>query len=164
MRRGPGTRRRFALATALAIAGVVVAVAIAPLVAEGAIGLFDYNGQIVGDPTSEIGFNVERGANGHRKVGAFTTNGLAYTCASDPAGETDALALDEVFRVNRDGEFGGTTTLVVSSQDPTARLHGQLRRHGRARGTIRITGELADPGSDCDTGRQDWRAFRGALG
>ena len=158
-RQRSGNRLKGAGAAALAVCGVLAAAAVIPT---AALALFqrDYWGQITGDPTSEIDFNVVK-TNSGKKVKRMIFNGLSYECESAPSGEVeDFMKVTGSFRVSH-GEFSGRREVKPLTEiDPTARVKGEFSPGGVASGTIRVKGELAGPGSNCDTGTLDWTAAK----
>jgi hypothetical protein len=148
-------RRRtgFALATALAIAAIV------PLVAS-AIAQNEWSGHVKGDPDSFVTFDVRKNDEGVRRVRDVILGGIDFTCEDDSDGQTTAVTVEGKFRV-RDGRFGGERDAIVQGIDPRAFFAGKFLPGKRAKGTLRLRGELdpqGHPGLRCRTGLQEWRA------
>jgi len=124
----------------------------------------NYHGNVKGDPRpgSGLSFDLVKTKNG-KSVRKVVASGLDYTCEGGSPGDTSAVILEGGFPVN-DRKFGGRTDATIAGFDPPARFAGRLRNGGRATGVIRVKGELdpkGQPGVDCDTDRQEWRAQRG---
>jgi hypothetical protein len=125
-----------------------------------AFALGDYSGEIKGDPSSGLTWDVKN-TQGGRKVRSIILTGVNFTCEKGSPGETAGVVLDEKFRVGEDGNWGGNSNAVISGFDPPARITGRLKPGGKASGTFRMKGELdpkGQPGVDCKTGLQEWRA------
>jgi hypothetical protein len=155
-----GLRCRAGLA--LAFAAVVGAVAAAP-----ALGAFisEYQGPVKGDPSATVGFNLRKSANGVKRVKGFFESEVQYTCRGGASGRANPLAMEEGgFRVKH-GEFNGSTSFLTPIGDPRLTVKGELRPHGAARGTLRLTGHLdqTTPSARCDTGKVEWRAEKNPV-
>lgn len=124
-----------------------------------AFGIFasDYAGHIKDDPTTDVAFSAKRTEAGTRKVTGFIADRVTFECEADPPGRTDPLRIKGKFPVEH-GEFSGTGEAVGIPADPTGKVKGELLPGHKARGSVRLFGELGGMGSDCDTGWQDWRA------
>jgi hypothetical protein len=106
-----------------------------------------------------MGFNVVKTDAG-KKVRGMLLDGLPYECEEEPAGATEGHRVLGSFKV-QNREFGGTRDAVDAELvDPTAKVTGKLKPGGKAKGTIRLKGAIAGPGSDCDTGRLEWKALK----
>jgi len=147
--------KRFVPATAIALLLAAVA-------ASGAFAFaasFDYTGQVKGNPTANIGFNVKRSA-GHPKVADFTIARIPYTCSDAPSGATTGWRFVPKMRVQSDRTFSGRGDWVELPVDPSGSVSGKLRRGGVAVGDFKIRGELAGPGTHCRSGLLEWRATK----
>jgi hypothetical protein len=112
-----------------------------------------YEGQIVGEPGSEVSFEIVRKK--HKKVVFFSARKLTTACPSGP----ETVSFDGLrFRL-RDGAFGGSNPVPAGDPRPTAHavLDGDLGRRGRASGTVQVI-EQFDFFAACDTGELRWTA------
>jgi hypothetical protein len=155
-----GLRSRALLA--LAVAAVVGALVAAP-----ALGAFfaDYQGPVKGDPIASVGFNLRKSANGVKRVKGFFESEVEYTCEGGASGRATPLAMEEGgFRVKH-REFSGSSSFLTPVGDPRLTVKGELRPHGLARGTLRLTGHLDEttPSARCDTGKVEWRAEKNVV-
>jgi hypothetical protein len=50
--------------------------------------------------------------------------------------------------------------VVDPNTDPAAKLTGKFKPGHQAKGTIKVTGELAGPGSNCHSVTTDWTATK----
>jgi hypothetical protein len=144
----------------------VAAVAVVAISATAlAFGLGEYNGNVKGDPSSGLWFEVRQTEDG-RRVKDIGGAGFDFTCDEGTPGDTSGVGLERSFKVE-DGSFGGTSNAVILGFDPPAKITGRLKRGGRATGTIRMKGELdpeGQPGIECKTGVLEWRAEKGPPG
>ena len=156
-----------------ALAGVVV---IALAAVPAGAGMFsytnDYEGLVERDRGTYFGFDVVR--RGEATKVARVTARLAYTCTSGSGGRASARARGKL-RIT-DGTFAGTLEVPPDQIPVRARggpgtmtyaVAGELRRRGRARGTIDAVIRFSEaprggPGLRCYSGKVDWRARRGA--
>lgn len=170
MRRRGAPRGRI-LRWTLAIVATAAAAAI-----PASAGMFaytnDYEGLVERDPGTYFGFDVVR--RGDMTKAAKVTARLAYTCTSGGGGRATAQARGKL-RI-RDGAFAGKLEVPPDQIPVRARgaatmtyaVVGELRRRGRARGTIdaviRFSGAPRGGGDEtrCYSGKVDWRAKRGA--
>lgn len=143
------------------LVAVAATVALATAIPASALLLGGYNGHVVGQPNTTVAFELERTDSG-RRVQNFIVSNIPYTCEGGGSGTTGQLVAEGGFRVRR-GEFSGTREVIDSAQDPIT-VHGELRRGGLARGTLKVFGPLAGGGTDCTSGRLDWRAERDQTG
>jgi hypothetical protein len=130
-----------------------------------------YEGRAERDPFTYFGFDITS-QDGRKKVAKVTAR-LSYQCAGGSGGRATARARGKL--AIEDGAFAGRLS-VPQDQIPTrARgastmtydLTGELRRRGRARGTIDAVIRFAAAprrrgGNRCYSGKLDWRARRGA--
>lgn len=153
--------RRLLILGAVPIA--MLAAAGAPAIIVGPDGGTHY-GQFKGDPDSGISFRMKRTESGNRRIVDVFASGQNYTCSGDgKPGETSQASLNRGFRVKPDRTFGGKADATILGFDPPARFRGKVRRHGRVVGTLRLHGEIEpfeQPGANCDTGVQQWKAKR----
>ncbi len=56
--------------------------------------------------------------------------------------------------------FEGKGDWVGLPFDPVGKVSGRLKPGGDAKGSFKLTGELAGPGTHCRTGLVDWKATR----
>ena len=157
-----GNRRRWRAGLALAIAAMIGAATAVP-----AFGVFltQYEGPVKGDPIATVGFNLRKSANGVKRVKGFFESQVQYTCEGGASGRASPLAVEEGgFRVKH-GEFSGSSSFLTPVGDPRLTVKGELRPHGVARGTLRLTGHLDEttPSARCDTGKVEWRALKRAV-
>jgi hypothetical protein len=120
----------------------------------------EWGGNLRGDQDSFISFDTERSATGKKRVVHVFFGGIDMTCPKGTDGETSGVSLIGGFRV-RHGEFGRKADAVISGFDPPAKLTGEFKPGKRAVGTIRLRGELdpqGQPGVNCRTGLQEWKA------
>jgi hypothetical protein len=123
---------------------------------------FDYIGQVKGQDGSSVGFSVGRSASGRKRVTQFTVTRVAYECRDASPGVTDGWLLDRGIRVKA-RRFEGRGDWVGLPLDPVGKVTGKLRRRGRASGSFKIRGELAGPGTHCNTGLVSWRASKNPI-
>ena len=147
--------KRLPVPRALAAAAAVVLLCVAG--ARGAVTEREYAGSQ--DNGRPMGFDIKKTSHGKKIKNVFAE--IEFTCdGGDPGG--NVAFLDGSFRVAKDDTFGGRTTSTVQPfTDPKAKLTGKLRPHHKAKGTIRVHGELDpvdQPGLNCDTGTVDWKA------
>jgi hypothetical protein len=140
---------------------LVVAVVAGLLALGGATALGfdvgDYHGNVDGDPIGQVAFNVSK-KHGVRRVTEFTVNGVAYSCdVGPPTGRSGGMQLLDRMRVKGDGTFSGKGEFTIIEGDPSGRVDGRFV-NGKVKGSFKIRGELAEPGSDCRTAEQDWHA------
>ena len=166
--RHPLAGGRVALTLAVAALGLLLAI---PAQAGPKFSDNAYEGRVERDPFTYFGFDVVTGG-GQKKV-AHVTARLAYSCAGGSGGRATARARGKL--PIEDGAFAGRLS-VPENQIPirarggssmTYDVAGQLRRRGRARGTIdaviRFVGAPRRGGvTRCYSGKVDWRAKRGA--
>ena len=142
--------------------GLVVALTAGGLVLGTATALGfsvgDWNGRPTGDPSGQVAFDVTK-HDGVKKVRQFTVFKVTYTCEADPSGRTEGMQLIEPMRVHGDGTFSGEGEFTILMGDPSGTVEGKFA-NGKAKGSFKVKGELAGPGSDCKTGRQDWTATK----
>ena len=148
---------------------ILIGVPAAMLGAAGALAIIGpsegtHNGHFKGDPESGISFRMKRTEAGHRRIVDVFASGQNFTCAGDgEPGETSLTSLNRGFRVKPDRTFGGKADATILGFDPPARFRGKVRRRGRVVGTLRLHGEIdpfEQPGANCDTGTQEWKARR----
>ena len=122
----------------------------------------DYQGEVQDGP-GELTFNVEKEA-GKRRVESVTVLGVAYTCTVGSDGQTEeGLEYQKGIKVKPDRTFSRRQIEVLYVPgDPEGSFSGKLKQHGKASGKLRVTGELDGAGSDCTTGRLEWKAERTA--
>jgi hypothetical protein len=123
---------------------------------------FDYVGQVAGQDGSSVGFSVVRSASGRKRVKEFTVTRVVYRCRDAPPGVTDGWAFDGGMRI-RSRRFEGKSDWIGLPLDPVGKVSGKLRRGGVAKGSFKIRGELAGPGTHCRTGLVDWRASKNPI-
>ncbi len=123
---------------------------------------FDYVGDAKGQDGSSVGFSLTRSASGRKRVVDFTVTRVAYQCRDALPGLTDGWLLDRGMRV-RSRRFEGRGDWIGLPLDPVGKVTGKLRRRGRASGSFKIRGELAGPGTHCNTGLVDWRASKNPI-
>jgi len=112
-----------------------------------------YEGYVVGEPSSEISFEIVQKKN--KRTVFFSAQKLVTACPSGP----DTVSFDGLrFRL-RDGAFGGSNPVPAGDPRPTARamLDGDLGNRGRASGTVQVIEEF-DFFAACDTGELRWKA------
>jgi hypothetical protein len=144
------------------LAGALAIGALASVVAHATV-IGDYGGHVKGEPASFLSFDVERTATGKKKVRRIFTGSIPFDCEVGTPGVTPPMKIKGAFRIAH-RRFHGKGETVVIAFDPTGKIRGQFRKGGRARGTIRLFGELdTNPGSDCDTGVVEWRAEKNPL-
>ena len=148
----------------LIVVGVPIAL-LATGMAQGIVGpgAGTHDGRFKGDPDSGISFEMRRTESGHRRIVDVFASGMNFTCEGGDPGQTSLTSLNRGFRVKRDRTFGGKADATILGFDPPARFRGKVRRHGRVVGTLRLHGEIDpfnQPGTNCDTGVQEWRAKR----
>jgi hypothetical protein len=115
-----------------------------------------YEGQIVGEPSSEVSFEIVRKK--HKRIVVFSATKLVTACPSGP----ETVSFDGLrFRLT-DGGFGGSNAVPAGDPRPTsyALLNGDLGRRGRASGTVQVV-EQFDFFAVCDTGELRWKARAG---
>ena len=142
----------------LTATATVAALAVTASAMAFAVG--DYSGEIKGDPGSGITWEV-KSTQGGRKVKNILLTGIEFTCEKGSPGETAGVVLEEKFRVGEDGSWGGNSNAIIAGFDPPAKITGRLKPGGKASGTFRMKGELdpeGQPGVDCKTGLQEWKA------
>ena len=150
--------KRFALFLGLC---ALLALASAPA-SFGFAANFDYLGQVKGQDGSSVGFSIGRSASGRKRVIDFTVTRAAYECRDAPPGLTDGWVLDRGLRVKA-RRFEGRGDWIGLPLDPVGKVTGKLRPGGRASGSFKIRGELAGPGTHCNTGLVGWRATRAPV-
>jgi hypothetical protein len=149
------------IALALCICGVACAAA-APA-SFGFLLDFDYVGTVKGQEASEVGFKVKKSASGRKQVTDFTVLSVAYECSDAASGVTSGgWVLDRKMRIKA-RSFEGEGDWVGLPFDPVGKVSGKLKPGGIAKGSFKMTGELAGPGTHCKTGLVDWRATRNEL-
>ena len=134
-------------------AGICAAATALVAVPSLALAAPHYEGHIVGEPSSEISFEIVRKKN--KRVVFFSARKLVTACPSGP----DTVSFDGLrFRL-RAGGFGGTAVVPAGDPRPTARamVDGDLGRGGRARGTVQVNEDF-DFFAACDTGELRWKA------
>jgi hypothetical protein len=144
-------RRRVLAAATLAVLVVGAGVALASTA--------KYDGAIKGG--GKVAFSVKR-SDGARKISRFDFRHLAVKCNGRRQGVTGNLrkrysprvADDGSFRIRADNGFGGIV-----------RVNGKLKRHARARGTIRADGSFTVDRTGrkkkhCHSRVSDWTARR----
>ena len=112
-----------------------------------------YEGHIVGEPSSEVSFEIVRKK--HKKVVVFSARKLVTACPNGP----ERVSFDGLrFRL-RNGGFGGSNPVPAGDPRPSAHaeLDGDLGRRGRASGTVQVV-ERFDFFAACDTGELRWTA------
>ena len=146
------------VALSLCICGVVCAAA-----ATASFGFlldFDYFGTVKGQEGSQVGFEVGKSASGRKQVTEFTVLDVAYSCSDAPSGTTTGgWVFDRKLRI-RSRSFEGKGDWVGLPFDPVGKVSGKLRPGGNAKGSFKLTGELAGPGTHCKTGLVDWKATK----
>lgn len=124
---------------------------------------FDYVGTVKGQEASEVGFKVEKSASGRKQVTEFTVLDVAYECSDAPPGTTTGgWVLDRKMRIKA-RKFDGEGDWVGLPFDPVGKVSGKLKPGGIAKGSFRLTGELAGSGTHCKTGLVDWKATKDKL-
>lgn len=132
----------------------------------------DYEGLVERDPGTYLGFDIVK-RNGAKKVARVTAR-LAYTCDNGDGGRVTARARGKL--PVEGSRFAGKLSVPPDQIPARARggetsmtyaIAGELRRRGRARGTIdaefRFAGVPRGSGATrCYSGKVDWRARRGA--
>ena len=135
-------------------AGICTAAAAAVLAVPSlALAAPHYEGHIVGEPSSEVSFEIVRKKN--KRVVFFSARKLVTACPSGP----ETVSFDGLrFRLQA-GAFGGVSVVPAGDPRPTARaiLDGDLGRRGRASGTVQVNEDF-DFFAACDTGELRWRA------
>jgi hypothetical protein len=141
-------------ATALGVAGALAGSSSAL----GFEGNFDYVGSITGHPLGNVGFKIAKTASGHRRVAHFTASSLPITCSDDPATtSTGGYEFGRGMRVVHHS-FSGSGDWIVIALDPTGSVGGTFKDNAHVRGTFKLRGELAGPGTHCHTGELKWHA------
>lgn len=166
--RTPLTGRRLATTLAAIALGLMLAIP-----AQAGLKFSDnqYEGRVERDPLTYFGFDVVR-QDGRKKVADVTAR-LSYQCTGGSGGRATARARGKL--AIEDGAFAGRLsvpedqipTRARGSSSMTYDVTGQLRRRGRARGTIDAVIRFASAprrrgGGRCYSGKVDWRARRGA--
>jgi hypothetical protein len=119
---------------------------------------FDYLGTVRGQASSHVGFSVEKSASGNKKVTGFTVLDVAYECSDAAPGVTSGgWVLDRKMRIEH-RRFEGKGDWVGLPFDPVGNASGRFKPGGIAKGSFKMTGELAGPGTHCKTGLLDWKA------
>jgi hypothetical protein len=149
--------KRPLLAASTAVLGLALVAALLPASALAVV--HDYSGSIDGQIDQIIAFDVVKKDSG-KKVKHMVLEAVPYTCDGDPPGETEPMQVAGSFKVSH-RKFSGKNELKPLTQiDPTAKVTGKLDHGGEATGTIRVSGELAGPGSDCHSATLDWEASK----
>jgi hypothetical protein len=108
------------------------------------------------DPNGTVGFNVRKTSTG-KKVKKFTWVDVPMTC-SDGAHLSDVQFLFAM--PVKQGEFKGKAVNDVINPTATATAAGKFVSKKKARGTLRVQGDLGGL-TGCDTGKRPWKAFKG---
>jgi hypothetical protein len=93
------------------------------------------------------------------KVRQFVFNHVPMQCDDGASTVGDVGTPPPAMRVNSHHKFHGNFT----SSGGRKQLHisGRIKHHGRkARGTLRVKGDFGGGATNCDTGRDHWRAKR----
>jgi hypothetical protein len=133
---------------------------IAPASALGFNANFNYVGHVKGQPTTNVGFSVDRSSGGAKRVPEFVVSQIPYTCSDAPPDLTAGWRFKPKMRVQPDRTFAGRGDWVDLPLDPVGTVSGKLRRNGVAVGSFKLRGELAGPGTHCHTGLLDWRTTK----
>ena len=138
-------------------AGMIVALAIP---APTAAGVPQFQGRDRDGGT--VSFKVKVWHGHFKKVAAgFAWKNLDVDCHQGWS-QTDG-SFTRRMRV-RHGRFHGTGRTDTAGGVVIAKVSGRFARHGnRARGKIRVRGNFNAGATSCDTGRDRWRAHRGAA-
>ena len=114
----------------------------------------------VAEPQTEITFRVDR-RKGERnvKVFRFTALNLPTTCGG--VSDTTEYSLPGYFglKIKENRKFGITDSPSGFRDDSLFVMRGQLKRGGRAEGTVRVIDDF-DFLPTCDTRKLDWRAHK----
>jgi hypothetical protein len=148
---------RTAVAAALALALAVPAAATAADDSYSASSAASASGAPA-PPSLSVSFTV-RTLNGKPvKIKRFKANGIPLTCSDGTSGTTtEPIRFGKDMKVNKKRKFHGKRRLGPS----TFIVKGKVRRKGRARGTLRLSGPSATtPGVTCDSGHLTWRVRR----
>jgi hypothetical protein len=146
---------RFPAIAALLCAAMMTLPAVAVAGKQG-----DYQGQVVGEPQTEITFRVDRRKDEKNvKVFRFTALNLPTTCGG--VSDTTEYSLPGYFglKIKENRKFGITDSPSGFRDDSLFVMRGQLKRRGRAEGTVRVTDDF-DFLPTCDTRKLDWRAHK----
>jgi hypothetical protein len=109
-------------------------------------------------PSLTVSFTVRTRNNDPIKIKRFKANGIPLTCSDGSTGTTtEPIRFGRDMKVNDKRKFHGKRRLGPS----TFVVKGKVRRKGRARGTLRLSGPSAiTPGVTCDSGHVTWRVRR----
>jgi hypothetical protein len=149
----PGTGRR--LKRTAILAAIVVALAM-PTTAGAAVRHFE--GRDLDGGAVSFKAKLERG-HARRVAVGFTWKNLGVRCHEGWT-DTDG-SFTRRMRVHH-RRFHGTGQMRTHvGQVVVARVTGRFTRHGKkAHGTIRVHGDFSAGATNCDTGKDHWRAHR----
>lgn len=145
------------------LAAAAAALVLATSAAVAFLATADYSGEVRDDPASNIGFDIRRTDAGVRRVVNFTIFNLEMTCTDSKEPRTGGWRFDRRMRIHEDGTFSGRGDWIDLPVDPVGFVRGAMLGGGEARGQVRARGELAGPGTHCDTGRLRWDAQKEQL-
>jgi hypothetical protein len=144
---------------------VVLTTGLVLALAAGAVAFVqtDFAGGVKGQPSSILGFDVDHNANGKRIVTGLILARIDYTCDNSSGGSSGGYSSTKRFRVIGP-KWTGKQHITESGLDPLLHVSGKLVGGGKARGIVRLRGNLDPdhPDAQCDTGTVGWKATRTA--
>jgi hypothetical protein len=124
-----------------------------------------YDGKIKGMPGSDFDVEIEKAANGTRRVDRLGFDGVTFECEDGPQPTGGSLGFSPPKPLVRQGAFDAR----IDDGSLQVKVDGAFSRGGRLRGDFSYRYEVPPPRGTCKTGKLEYvakkavnrRAFRG---